>query len=376
MKIAVNTRLLLPGRIEGISRFMFETLSRVVASHPEHEFLFLFDRMWSEEFVFNSNVTPVKIPPPARHPFLWYLWHELAVPYALRKHKADLFYSPDGILTTANVCTNALTLHDINFVHNSSYAPGLVGAYYRHYVPKFLANSARVSTVSKYSAQDIAREYGLQAGDIDVVYNATSSGFKHLSEPATPLGKRLQTLPGYFLFVGRIHERKNPIGLVRAFAKYLQAKPNGFQLVFAGATMYNDGPLFDEIQKLGIDDNVIFTGRLTEEELNDAYSFATALTFVPFFEGFGIPVIEAMTCQTPVVSSTSTSLPEVCADAAILVDPHDIDGIARAMEAVSTDSKMREDLVKKGLQRAVSFNWDSSAVALWNSLEKAIAPGQ
>jgi len=125
MIIAVNTRLLIQGKLEGIGWFARETLSRITRDHPEHQFLFIFDRPYAEEFIFSGNVTPIVLSPPTRHPILWYIWFEFQIPRILRKYKADLFFSPDGYLSLSTHIMQLAAIHDINFAHRPKDLPWL-----------------------------------------------------------------------------------------------------------------------------------------------------------------------------------------------------------------------------------------------------------
>ena len=135
MKIAVNTRLLLPNKLDGIGWFTYENLKIITQAHPEHEFIFLFDRKFSDELIFSDNITPEIIYPQSRHPLLWYWWFEHSVPNALRKHKADLFLSTDGYLSLNTDTPQVNVIHDINFKHHPKDLPFLVRHYYNFYFP-------------------------------------------------------------------------------------------------------------------------------------------------------------------------------------------------------------------------------------------------
>ena len=145
MHIAVNTRLLLPGKLEGIGHYTNETMSRIVRQHPEHQFTFLFDRPFDPRFVYADNVTPKVVFPPARHPFLWWLWFEMAIPRALRQCKADVFLSPDNYCSLRTDVPTVMVLHDIIFEHFPQHIPPLVSRYYRHYVPSIAAKPTTFS---------------------------------------------------------------------------------------------------------------------------------------------------------------------------------------------------------------------------------------
>jgi hypothetical protein len=155
MKIAVNTRLLLKNKLEGIGWFTFETLKRITEQHPEHEFYFIFDRKYDDSFIFSKNVKPIIIPPQARHPFLFFLWFEFSIPYILKRLKADVFLSPDGYLSLSSKTKQVAVIHDLNFEHNPNDVPFLVRKYFKFFFHRWAKKATRIVTVSEYSKKDI-----------------------------------------------------------------------------------------------------------------------------------------------------------------------------------------------------------------------------
>jgi glycosyltransferase involved in cell wall biosynthesis len=182
MLIAVNARLLQKGKLEGIGWFTHEMLSRITRNHPEHQFLFLFDRPYADEFIFSENVTPLVISPPTRHPVLWYVWFEWMIPRVLKKYNADLFLSPDGYLSLSSNVKQLAVIHDINFAHRPQDLPWLMAKYYNFFFPKFAKRACRIATVSKYSKTDISQSYGISSDLIDVVYNGVNERYQPTSE--------------------------------------------------------------------------------------------------------------------------------------------------------------------------------------------------
>jgi glycosyltransferase involved in cell wall biosynthesis len=170
MRIAVNTRLLIKDKLEGIGWFSYEVLKRLSVNYPQHEFIFIFDRAYSEEFVFAGNVTPVVIGPPARHVILYYLWFEFSVPKILKKYKADVFFSPDGYLSLLTNVPQVHVFHDLAFLKFPEYIPFLERKYYNRFFPRFAQKAANIITVSEYSKRDILEQYGIDANKLDVVY--------------------------------------------------------------------------------------------------------------------------------------------------------------------------------------------------------------
>ena len=372
MVIVVNTRLLQKGKLEGIGRFTYETVSRITRAHPEHRFIFLFDRAFDKEFIFSDNITPVVLFPPTRHPLLWRVWFDCRVPHVLKKYKADLFLSPDGYLSLRTGVPQLPVIHDLNFVHRPADLPRRVSRYYNHYFPLFAGKAARIATVSEWSKEDITKSYRIDPGKIDVIYNACSTSFRPLrQEEKEAVRSRYSGGQPYFLYVGALHPRKNIEGLLSAFEEFKNRYGGQEKLLIVGGKMFGTEKIATLAGTMKYRDEVIFTGRVTQKELHDIYGAALALTFVPFFEGFGIPVVEAMGAGIPVICSHTTSLPEVAGDAALFADPYQPHQIAWAMQKISTGEELRNQMIKKGFRQKEKFSWDRSADLLWTSMLKA-----
>jgi glycosyltransferase involved in cell wall biosynthesis len=221
MNIAVNTRLLLPGKLEGLGRFTQETLQRIVKQHPEHKFIFIFDRKFSDEFIFSDNIIPVVANPPARHPVLWYMFFDWGIPPVLKKYKADLFISPDGWLSLRTNVPSLPVIHDLNFFHNPEWIDWAPMRYYNYFFPRFIAKAERIATVSQYSKQDIINRFDTDEQLIDVLYNGSSEGFRPLAEDQKKVIRNNYTLgEEFFLFVGLVHPRKNLARIIKAFDSF------------------------------------------------------------------------------------------------------------------------------------------------------------
>lgn len=370
MIIAVNTRLLQTGKLEGIGWFTKETLTRITQNHPEHKFIFIFDRPYDDEFIFADNVTPIVVSPPTRHPILWFIWFELRIPIILRKYKADLFLSPDGYLSLNTKVRQVAAIHDINFVHRPKDLPWLKARYYNYFFPRFARRAQRIVTVSYYSKEDIIRSYKLNDDKIDVVYNGINSLYTPISEEEKLITKQKYTGGcDYFLFIGSLHPRKNICGLLRAYDAFRTSIDTNIKLVITGGDMFKTSDIEKTYHGMRHKEDVIFTGRISSEDLHFVLGAALCLTFVPFFEGFGIPVIEAMSAGVPVICSNTTSLPEVGGDAVLYADPFAMNQIKDAMIRISTESELREKLIKKGFRQKEKFSWDKTAEMVWGSIQ-------
>jgi glycosyltransferase involved in cell wall biosynthesis len=370
MIIAVNTRLLIQGKLEGIGWFTRETLSRITRDHREHQFLFIFDRPFADEFIFSENVIPIVLSPPTRHPFLWYIWFELQIPRILKKYKADLFFSPDGYLSLNTQINQLSVIHDINFAHRPKDLPWLKAKYYNHFFPRFARKAKRIVTVSFFSKEDINRTYKIDNDKIDVVYNGVNTMYTPTSEnEKQEIRNKYADGSNYFLFVGSLHPRKNICGLLRAFDAFRTSVDSDTKLLIVGESMFKTSDIELTYEGMRHKDDVVFTGRLPTEELHQILGAALALTFVPFFEGFGIPVIEAMSAGVPVICSNTTSLPEVGGHAVLYVDPFAMSQIKDAMIRIYNDQELRESLIEKGFIQKEKFSWDRTAELLWGSIQ-------
>lgn len=371
MTIAVNTRLLLKNRLEGIGWFSYQTLKHITQKHKDTHFVFLFDRPFDDEFVFSDNITPLFISPQARHPFLYYLWFQHSVKSVLNRLKPDLFLSPDGFLSLGANCKQLPVIHDINFLHHPKDVKWLTSKYYNYYFPRFAKAASRIATVSEYSKKDIATNYGIAESNIDVVYNGINSFFKPVDELTKSITKKnFSNGCDYFVYVGSLHPRKNIQTLVKAFALFKKEKNTTIKLVLAGPNYWGMSDLYKLIKDQGVEGEVIFTNRLKNDDLANVLASAIGMTFIPYYEGFGIPLVEAMQAEVPIITSNVTSLPEIAGDAALLVDPLNAQVVKEAMVKVWLDQELRTDLVNKGKIQREKFSWEKSGDLLWESILK------
>ena len=338
----------------------------------EH-FFFIFDRDFSEEFIFSDNITPLIQFPPARHPFLYYAWFEYALPSLLNKLKPDLFLSPDGYLSLRYQGKSMNVIHDLNFEHYPEDLPALTRWYYRYYFPRYARKAVRIATVSEFSRQDIVQQYNVSDDKIDVVYDGANEEYHPLTEEEKIATRQFYTDgKPFFLFIGSLHPRKNLSNLFRAFDLFKKANPSDVQIVVVGAKKWWTPEIDSAYQKMIYSNDVIFTGRLNTEHLRYILGSSLGLTYVSYFEGFGIPIVEAFRSGIPVITANVTSMPEVAGDGALLVDPFDPESISIAMYKIYQYNTIREELVKRGHAREGLFTWQKTADRLWESIEKAI----
>jgi len=363
-RIALNGRLLVPGKLEGIGTFTLHCLRELVARRPNDAFLLVVDRPDDAMFHLGPNVEVRRICVPGRRPWLLWWWFNVSLPRMLRQWQADAWVSLEGPLA-GNMRPSfpqLAVIHDLNFEHHPEWLPKTWANYYRSTFPGIARNAHVLCTVSAHSANDLAATYGIPRDPIRIVPNAASELFRPLTSAQRHTAQA--TFCGghaYFVFVGSLHPRKNLDGLLRAFAAYVR-EGGRCDLLVVGEAMWRGEPRPEVAACAG---RIHWAGRLERDALAGAVGGAEALVFVPWFEGFGIPVLEAMAAGVPVVCSNTTSLPEVCGDAAFaLVDPADVAAIAAAMHALESQPERREEAIGRGAARVASFSWRRSGELL------------
>ncbi len=372
MVIAVNTRFLLTGYLEGYGYFIYESFKRIAKNNPQHQFIFIFDRPYNEQFVFAPNIMPVIAGPPARHPLLWKLWYDIKVPAILRKVKADVFVSCDGFCSLHTKVPQCLVVHDLSFLHFPSFIRKSHLLYYRRNTPKFLAKASRVATVSEFSKKDIEDTYKVAAGKTDVVYSASKEIFQPVSAAVKSEVKEKYTAgKEYFIYTGAIHPRKNLMNLLKAFSLFKKRQQTGMKLVLAGRLAWKYESFTKSLETYKYRNDVVLTGYIDEAELARLTGAAYAMVYPSLFEGFGVPVLEAMQCGVPVITSSDTSMQEIAKEAALYATPGDINEIAEKMMLIYKDENLKKQLTEKGKIVAEQYSWDKTAELLWDSILKA-----
>jgi glycosyltransferase involved in cell wall biosynthesis len=373
MRIAVNTRFLLADNMEGYGYFIAETFKRITKNHPEHQFIFLFDRPFDKRFLLSGNIIPVVTGPAARHPLLWKFWYDIKVTAALKKHKADVFLSPDGFCSLTTSVPQCIAVHDLSFLHFPSHIKKSHLLFYKRYTPKFLAKAKTIITVSDFSKEDIVKHYKTPEEKINVVYSAAKEIFKPVAEKVKEEVKNKYTEgKEYFIYIGAIHPRKNLLNILKAFSLFKKRQQSNFKLIIAGRLAWKNDTLAENLKTYKYKGDVIMTGYVAETELVNLLASAYCLMYPSLYEGFGVPPLEAMQCNVPVITSQSSSMQEICGDAALYADPQNYTDIADKMMQVYKDETLRNELIKKGRDMCKKYSWDKTAELLWQTIIKTV----
>jgi glycosyltransferase involved in cell wall biosynthesis len=371
LSIAVNVRHLIPNKMEGIGWFSYQMMKRITQSHPEIHFYFLFDRPFSDEFIFSDNITPIILSPPARHPLLIYYWNEWLVPNLLNSIKPNVYVSLDGFISKRAKYKQYAVIHDINFLIYPEYLTFSIKKLYDYFFVKHSHYADRVGTVSEFSKSEIVKYLNYPEEKIDVVYNASNIIIHNEISESIDLSKYTEE-KDYFLYVSSIHPRKNVLGLIKAFEEYKSISLKDDKLIIVGRFFWGEKEIKNHIKTSKYKNDIVFTGRLDDATTTQLMNHAKAFVLVSHYEGFGVPIIEAMQLGTPVITSNTTSLNEIAADAALKVNPNNISEIAKAMIKIDSDKELVTTLIEKGKQRSKDFNWDNCANLLWKGIVELI----
>jgi glycosyltransferase involved in cell wall biosynthesis len=368
--VVLNAHLLAGGasyRSAGIHHYIDNLLRHLPAADPD----FRYTVFVGEGRPSMNGATVRRSALPTGRPVVRILWEQLVQPFALRRARPDLLHSLAFVSPVAAPCPHVVTVYDLSFM----LAPDTFRqrAAQRLYLSAFTAHTCRrarrVITISESTKQDVVRFWGIDPDRVDVAAPGLHPAFRPLPRPEVEAFRARRALPDRFiLYLGTLEPRKNLNTLIRAFAA-LHPPPSSLHLILAGAKgwLYHD--LFALVQQLNLTDRVIFPGFVPADELVLWYNAAEVFAYPSSYEGFGIPVAEALACGRPVVTSNVSSLPEAGGDAAILVAPHDVEALAAALARALT---LEPEALARGPAHAAKFTWANTAAQTVASYRRAI----
>jgi len=313
------------------------------------------------------------------------LWTHARLSREMRADPPDLLFVPSHVLPVIHPERSVVTVHDLGF-HYYPEAHTLSQNLYLRWSTRYNARTARrVLADSIATRDDLLRYYRIPEDRIEVVYPGRDETLGPVRDPEVlqDVRARYGLRNPYLLYVGTLHPRKNLVRLVQAFAALTNAMAAGPadgsraepsaepQLVLAGQKGWLYEDIFDQVRKLDLEDRVVFTGYMPDADLPALLSGAEAFVFPSLYEGFGLPVLEAMACGTPVICSDVSSLPEVAGEAALQVDPLDVGALAEAMHRLIADAGLRATLVERGYEQVQLFSWGRCASQVLRVLEEA-----
>ncbi|MDA8220007.1 MAG: glycosyltransferase family 1 protein [Dehalococcoidales bacterium] len=292
-----------------------------------------------------------------------YLWTHGRLSWEMLRRSPDVLFVPAHVLPVYRGCPSVVTIHDLGYLRfPEAHRP--LSRWHLRWGTAYSAHAAkRVIAVSAATKQDLIDRLGLSPAKISVVPEACPPGFEPLADPEVGqvIAGEYGLNPPYIVTVGTVHPRKNVTRLLQAFAAARKRNRLPHQLALIGQPGWRSDVIQSLIAELGLADAVIMTGYVPDEHLPSLLGAAEALVFPSLYEGFGLPVLEAMACRVPVIAANASSLPEVVGDAGLLVDPLDVDELAEAIGRLLGDERLREDLAERGYARARTFSWERAA---------------
>jgi len=297
---------------------------------------------------------------PTARPPVRIAWEQTAGVIAARRERLDVLHSPVNVVSMGVSTPQVVTVHDLAFHHFPEQYPGMKQRYLKAMTRLSIRKAAAVITVSEATRRDVIDVYGADPERVIAVPNGVDDTMRPLADDEVSQFRERNRLPDRFvLFLGTLQPRKNIEVLIRALA--LLADDIDWPLVIAGARGWMYDSLFALVDELDLKERVRFTGHVPAEDLVFWYNAATILIYPSRYEGFGLPLLEAMACGTAVIAANTSSLPEVVGDSGLLVEPDDVEGFTAAMRTLAGDDSYRQQLEQSGLDRAASFTWRNTA---------------
>jgi glycosyltransferase involved in cell wall biosynthesis len=375
MRIGIEAQRIFRGRKHGMDMVILEVLRAWKRMKPDHEFVVFVQP--DEDRCFEADDQFEVVEFGASYP----VWEQFKLPAMAKKHGVELLHCTSNTAPFKVDMPLVLTLHDIiylekNVLTSAGFTPyQRLGNMYRKWVvPRILKNCESIITVSDFEKDRIGEKLHLPGNRLVSVYNAVSPHFSPVTDEQTlqRVKKRYRLPDNFLFFFGNTDPKKNTGNVIRAYARYAQKTMNALPLVIGDYDKELVAQTLAKENASAFMDNIHFPGYLANSDMPAVLSLANTLLYPSLRESFGIPILEGMACGTPVLTSNAASMPEVSGGAAKLIDPASIDDMANGIKEITADSRLREQLILKGLERAKAFSWESTAQAYLDIYSKIL----
>jgi len=355
MRIGIDARLVYYTQA-GIGQYIMHLVQALADVDQRNEFILLQSRKDRSSIVDQPNFKRVPIWTPSHHRL-----EQLTLRFEVSRLDMDILHSPDFIPPFRRNCKSVITVHDLAFLLYPNFLTQESARYYGQ-IDQAVRRKDHIIAVSEATKHDLVQRLGVPDGKVSVIYEASAPEYRPLpaDEARRYVSDKYDLIQDYVFFVSTIEPRKNVPGLLKAYRGLLDAYKLKVKLVLAGGYGWLSDEVMATVERLRLGDDVRFLGRVPTADLPYLYNAARVLVHPSFYEGFGLPPLEAMACGTPVVVSNVSALPEVVGDAGLLVDPNDLSELTVGMYRALTDEQLRQDMIHKGLARAAVFSWDKA----------------
>lgn len=371
MRIAVDAGFLKTDETTGF--FIKEIFFRLAKQHAEHQFIFLLSVPVNALPDLPGNVIPVIITPAPTNFILYKWWYDIKVPSALKRYKADVFVCTRGLCSLTSKIPQVLIVQNFAFLKYPAFFDKSSLLFYKKYTSRFLKKAAAIASFSDFTKKEIISTYAVPEQKITVINIAADSAYKPLDwEERERIKEQYAQGCEYFIFTGDRNSAKNLIHLLKAFSIFKKWQKTNMKLVIT----INSSGYKDQSEKLNsykYKKEISLAENLSVQELAKVTAGAYAMIYPSLFEGFGLPVLEALLCEVPVITSAGSSMSEVAGEAGLYADPESPEEIAEQMKRIFKDEALRNKLISVGKERARAYSLDKTVAAAWLLIQQAVS---
>lgn len=373
MRIAFDARFLESNKMPEARDFTNEVFGRIAKQHPEHHFIFFVDSVLTKPAGLPENVTVITIKQKLVNAVMYKWWYDVRLAIALSKYKADLFVGSYGLISLRTSLPQILIVRDLSFLHKSYYSPYNSHTFYRRFTHFFIKKAKAIVTLSDFIKEELINRYK-PASAIQAIGSGVDDFYKPVEwEERESIKQQFAEGCEYFVFTGGLHPRANFLNALKAFSIFKKWQKSNMKLVVAGKFTDSLDKDLEKLHSYKYRNDVIIKRDASNEQMASIIAASYAMIFPSFYEGFATPVLAAIRCEVPVITSSNSSMSEIAADAALYADPYKPQEIAEQMKLIFKDEQLRNKLIEASKQRSELFSWNKTAALLWQVIEEALS---
>lgn len=363
MKIGIEAQRIFRKKKHGMEVVTIELINHLQKIDKENEYIIFVKDGEDRECIKETENFKIRIVPGITYPD----WEQIHLPRAIKRENLDLIHFTSNTASVFTTIPIVLTLHDIIYLESISFSgthyQNIGNIYRRLIVPKIVNKSKAIITVSEYEKERIDQHFSFENDKVKVVYNAKDSAFKKVNDEdlLNRIREKYNFPDNFILFLGNTAPKKNSDRLIRAYARYVEKSESPLPLVVLDLPRPYIVNILKELGMEKIDNQIITKDYISHNDLLVVYNLATIFMYPSLRESFGLPIIEAMACGTPVITSNTSAMPEVAGNAALLANPYDVEDMAEKIHSLATNEHLLQSLIEKGYKRSEDFSWERTA---------------